>query len=353
MTRRVQVGAAGAHALLACLVIAGLLAGCTGAGGAGEGDGGEVVVYASIDQNVAEPVLDRLEAETGIRVRAVYDVEAAKTTGLVNRLLEERDRPQADVWWSGEFAQTVELAEAGVLAPYASPQAADVPADFRSADDLWTGFGGRARVFIVNTDLLEESEYPRSIYDYLTSEVPADQTAIAYPVFGTTATHAAALYAVLGPDEARAFFEALRDRGVRVVDGNAVVRDLVADGQLAFGLTDTDDACGAVERGAPVELVFPDQATDGLGTLVVPNTVAVVAGGPNPARAREAVDYLLRPETTADLVEAGWFHVPLRDVDATPPCLDARGVRAMPVALAAVAEEIETVKTDMAEIFVR
>ena len=41
-----------------------------------------VVVYASIDQVQAEPVLRAFEASSGIRVLPVYDVEAAKTTAL-------------------------------------------------------------------------------------------------------------------------------------------------------------------------------------------------------------------------------------------------------------------------------
>jgi len=33
----------------------------------------EVVIYTSVDQVFAEPVLKRFERRTGIRVRAVYD----------------------------------------------------------------------------------------------------------------------------------------------------------------------------------------------------------------------------------------------------------------------------------------
>jgi len=320
---------------------------------AGAPAGPEVVIYASIDQNVAQPVLERFEETSGVRVRAVYDVEAAKTTGLVNRLLAEAERPRADVWWSGEFAQTIELAGRGVLEPYDSPSAADLAPNLRAADHTWTAFGGRGRVFLVNTDRLPPERYPRSIHDLLDPGVEPATVAIAYPMFGTTATHAAALYAALGHEAARAFFQALAERGVRVVDGNAVVRDLVVDGQLAFGLTDTDDACAAVERGAPVTIVFPDQEPGGLGALVVPNTVAVVAGGPNPEQARRLADYLLAPQTTAELVEVGWFHVAARDVEARSACVDARGVTTMALDLEAVAAGIEPVKVEMARVFVR
>src|SRR5512145_2461939 len=89
--------------------------------------GGEqktVVVYTSVDQVYSEPVFRAFENETGIRVMPVYDVEATKTTGLVNRLIAEKARPQADAFWSGEFSQTVVLKKESVLAPYRSPSAA-------------------------------------------------------------------------------------------------------------------------------------------------------------------------------------------------------------------------------------
>jgi iron(III) transport system substrate-binding protein len=317
------------------------------------GPDSEVVVYASVDQNYSEPVLDAFEEETGIRVRAVYDVEAAKTTGLVNRLLAERTHPVADVWWSGEFAQTIELAGKGVLAPHKSRSAAGIPAAYASPDGLWTGFGGRARVLLVNTDVLAPDEYPVSIFDLADASVDPGRIGMAFPVFGTTATHAAALYAVLGDVEAREYFEQLRERGIKILDGNAQVRDQVVNGQLAFGMTDTDDACGALARGAPVEIIFPDQEYGSMGTLIVPNTVALVDGAPNEGAAKALIDYLLSEKTAIDLLESGWFQLTLRPIEGATGCVDTAGVRGLDVSLTEVASRIEQVKSEMADTFVR
>ncbi len=325
-----------------------ILTACTGKGG-----GPTVVVYTSVDQTYAERVLRAYEAASGVRVRAVFDVEAAKTTGLVNRLLAEKDRPQADVWWSGEFAQTVELANKGVLESYASPAAAGIPAAYRDSENRWVGFGGRARVLLVNTERVRPGEEPKSIFDLTAEEAAAEMVGMAYPMFGTAATHAAALYAALGAERARTYYRALRDRGITLLDGNSVVRDQVADGRLAWGITDTDDACGAVERGAPVRLVFPDQGPEDLGTLVIPNTVALVAGGPHPEEGRRFMDYLLQPEREAELMQAGWLQLALRPTDVRLSCPETTNVKGMAVSLAEVAAHIEEAKSDMAAIFVR
>jgi ABC-type thiamine transport system substrate-binding protein len=87
---------------------------------------GQVIVYTSLDQVFSGPILKRFESEPGITVKALYDTEAAKTVGLVNRLIAEKERPQADVFWSSEIARTLVLKKKGVLAPYVSPQAAGI-----------------------------------------------------------------------------------------------------------------------------------------------------------------------------------------------------------------------------------
>lgn len=54
-----------------------------------------VVVYVSHDEVFSEPILKDFERETGIRVRAVYDTEETKSTGAMNRLMAEKNNPQA------------------------------------------------------------------------------------------------------------------------------------------------------------------------------------------------------------------------------------------------------------------
>ena len=60
----------------------------------------EVIVYTSHDQIHSAPILNLFQAQTGIKVKAVYDVEAAKTAGIVNRLIAEKTHPRCDVFWN-------------------------------------------------------------------------------------------------------------------------------------------------------------------------------------------------------------------------------------------------------------
>ncbi len=311
----------------------------------------EVVVYTAVDREYAEPIFNEFQKNTGITVKAVYDVEASKTTGLVTRLATEKARPRADVFWNNEFSQTILLQEDGVLTPYTSPNAADIPVQFKDPEGYWTCFGGRARIIIINTNLVKREEFPRSIYDFLDPRWPADRIGIANPLFGTTKTHAAALYGLWGKDEAKAFFGDIRERGVRIIDGNALVRDLVARGELMMGLTDTDDACVAVDRGDPVAVVFPDQET--FGTLIVPSSVALILGGPNPQNGEKLIDYLVAAENEDALVGAGFFQTTVRESGKKPECIPMIGIKGMDVAYPEIVKNLSPAKDDLSEIFLQ
>src|SRR5918993_5541393 len=78
----------------------------------------EVVVYTSVDQVFADPVLRQFEATSGLKVRAVFDTEETKSTGVLNRLIAEGNRPQADVFWSGDPMRPFALIKRGLVEPY-------------------------------------------------------------------------------------------------------------------------------------------------------------------------------------------------------------------------------------------
>ncbi len=310
--------------------------------GCGSGSGeGEVVVYTSVDQVFSEPVFRSCEERLGLRVRGVFDTEETKSTGILNRLLAEADHPQADVFWSGDPVRPFLLDERGLIDPYVSPEAAAVPVGFRAEDGTWTGIAARARVLLVNRELLSEGDRPDSIRD-LADPRWRGQSAIANPLFGTTTMHVAALAVIWGVDEARAFLEALQDNQVRVASSNGEVRRLVASGQVAFGLTDTDDAFVALSEGDPVEVAYPDQ--DGIGTLVMPTSVVLIAGAPHPAAGRRLVDCLLSA-TSERLLAMSAAHMPLRDDTVAPASVPAvSSLNAMQVDYAEVAKTMESLQ---------
>src|SRR5262245_3300128 len=178
--------------LAALLLLAAGLAGCTKAQP-------RVVLYCAQDQEFAEAVLADFTARTGLAVAPTFDTEATKSVSLSEELTLEAGRPRCDVHWNNEILNTIRLQRRGLYEPYASPAAAAFPDSARAADRTWTAFAARARVIVVNTQRVPEADRPKSIFD-LTGPRWRGQVAIAKPQFGTTATQAACLFEVLGPD---------------------------------------------------------------------------------------------------------------------------------------------------------
>jgi iron(III) transport system substrate-binding protein len=313
-----------------------------------------VVAYVAQDQVYAEPLLAEFTRETGIRVKTVFDSEAVKTVGLANRLLAERSHPQCDVFWGNEELRTRQLAAQGVW-----------------RETGWAAFGHRSRRVVINTNFVrwdparwgetpsspasaarpsgslaprggegrgEGAVAPHSLLE-LTNAPWRGKVALAYPLFGTAATHFLALRQHWGEAKWEAWCQALAANKPLVVDGNSVVAKLVARGEAWIGLTDSDDIIAVQQEGAPViALPLTDES------LLIPNTVAAVRGGPHPAGAERLFTWLQRPETAARLVTAGALE------GATP---GVSGVSTLAPDWPRLVGELDAGTTRLKEIFLR
>jgi iron(III) transport system substrate-binding protein len=288
-------------------------AGCDGGGA------GRVVLYCAQDQEFAERSLSAFTKRTGLMVDPKFDTEKDKSVSLFTELLKEKDRPRCDVFWNNEPLNTIRLQKLGLLEPYESPSAKPYPDRWKAPDHTWHAFAARARVLIVNTDLVPENERPKSLLD-LTDARWKGRVVMARPLFGTSATQGACLFSVLGADKAKEHYRGLKANGVQIAPGNKQVAEWVGQGRtpggqkVAVGITDTDDTLEEIDAGHHVAMIFPDRDApkDGkMGTLFIPNTLCILKGSPDPEGARKLVDYLLGPEVEARLAESDSHQVPL------------------------------------------
>jgi len=311
-----------------------------------------VVVYSSTDKEFAELIFHAYEQKTGVRVLPLYDTEETKTAGLTARLVAEKARPKADVFWSSDTGRAVALAEQGIAASYASPEAAGIPPRYKSARGLWTGFAARIRVFLYNTEIVKPSEVPRSILDLAKPRWKA-RFAFPNPHFGTMSFHAAALFVRWGDDRAAGFFQALKANDAVIAAGNADVKDRVADGRVAVGILDEDDAVVALRDKKPVGLVVPDQeGPDALGTPLMPNAAVLVQGAPHPEEARRFIDFLVSAEAESILAASDAAQYPLHPGAPGPALLPPlAGIRVMDVDYDEVARKLPAMDEAMKAAF--
>ena len=310
----------------------------------------EIVLYSSADPAHAKVIIDAFEAETGVKVRLLGDTEATKTTGLVNRLLNEGENPKADVWWSSEPFGTIRLAEAGALAPMDEELIpADWPAEFVGPERRWAGFASRARMFVYSTDAIspgEASSVITSMYS-LTESRFKDKVGIAQPAFGTTRGHVGAMLAGWGEAKYAEWLAAMEANGARLYDGNMTVVRAVGQGSIDVGLTDTDDILAGQANGWPVEglraglLATGDgSAIDHAGAVLFPNTIGLVAGRPYSDPARAFVRFVLSARGERMLAEATGAHEPVyratgSQEESAPAPID------LPAAAAAMSRAVE------------
>ena len=296
-----------------------------------------VTVYVSEDQVFSEPILKDFEKDTGIEVKAIYDTEEAKSTGAMNRLIAEKDNPQADVYWANEPIRAEVLKQKGILEPYVSDNAEDIPPMFKDPAGNWTGFSARARVFIVNQEALKK---PDSIMAYTDPEYKG-KGVIANPLFGTTTSQVAALFSIWGEAKTKKFMEELKQNKIAISTSNGESADFVASGQYDFSLVDSDDAVNRARQGKKVSMIYPDQGAGGLGCFIVPNTVMLINGAPHPSEAKRLIDYLLSKETEKKLAFADCAQIPLhKGVEMPPELKPIDDIRTMKVDYAKVAKKM-------------
>lgn len=307
----------------------------------GPGNDGRVTLYTSLNEPTARAVISVFEERTGIRVELRADTERDKTVGLVRTLIEEKSRPRADVFWNSEIANTIRLKMEGVLEPVDLPPegAERIPPDFQDPEGYWFGFAARARVLIVNTNLVSPAEMPGSMWDLIDPQWRG-RAGIVRPVTGTTLTHLAALGEVLGQEKLDRFLDGIQINECHLPPGNGRLATLVGEGEIHFGFTDTSDYRMVRHLGNPVRAVYPDQ--DGIGTLLIPNTVSLVRGGPNPVNGRRLLEFLISDAAEEILAHHQRGHIPLKPGVPRPEDVKGPGdFEVMPVDFERVGRVIE------------
>lgn len=300
-----------------------------------------VVVYVSVDQVFSEPILKDFERETGIKVKAVYDTEETKSTGVMNRLIAEKGNPQADVYWANEPIRAEVLKQLGIAASYISPNTRDIPDAFKDPEGYWTGFSARARVLIVNKRVKDK---PTSIMDYIDPRWKG-KAVIANPLFGTTTDMIVALFDIWGNESTKKFMEEMKKNEVKISTSNGESADLVASGEFDFSLVDSDDAINRIRQGKPVEMIRPDQFKDGIGCLLLPNATILIKGAPHTENAKKLIDYLLSKETERKLALTDAAQIPLHPGVETPPdVLKIENIKIMRIDYAKVAQNLQGIQ---------
>lgn len=257
-----------------------------------EGETDELVVYSARKEQFVKPLIDAFEKETGVKVKLMAADEA-----LVNKILEEKNNPQADIFFSNDTGALEYLRIEDALAPNDSDKINVIDEKYRAEDGSWVGLSARSRIFMYNKDLTTAEELPQTLWD-LTDPKYKGKFAITRGGNGSMVAHVAALRAEWGDEKTKEWIEKVKENAAIITEGHGDIRQAVGTGEVEFGLVNNYYFHQQLNepKDNNVGAVYPDQGEEDMGLFVNAAGVGLIKGGPNPANAKKFIDFLTEEE---------------------------------------------------------
>lgn len=275
---------------------------------AAEVDEEALVVYSGRNEDLVSPLLEMFTEETGIELSVRYGNTAAMTA----QLLEEGDQSPADFFLSQDAGALGALGNAGCLARLPAETLDLVSDGFAADDENWVALTGRARVVVINPELVSEADRPATVDDVLDPRW-SGQVGIA-PSNASFQAFITAIRVLDGEDAAREFLDALVANDVQSYEGNGDVLAAVDSGEISMGLINHYYLYElAAEVGAEslvAENLFLGDG--GAGSLVNISGAGVVSGTDRGEDAQALLDFMLSETGQTYFVEQT-FEYPMVD----------------------------------------
>ena len=281
-----------------------LAAGMIFAAPAQDGGAKEVVVYSSVDEVNAKKILDAFTADTGIRVNFVF----LSTGPALTRIEAELQNPQADVWMGAPAENHMIAKEKGLSVPYKGGNYNSLQPAFKDPDGNWRSFYMNPMAFAVNTEQLRRINAPRptSWEDLLNPaykgliQMPSPQSS------GTAYNMVASLVALWGEEKAYTYMKALNPSIQTYTSSGTGPAQGVSTGACAIGIQFTPAFFEAIDKGFPLEVVYPSE-----GVWFENPAVSILKGAKNTASAQALVDWLTSAKGQATLTDQTTFFYPI------------------------------------------
>ena len=247
-------------------------------------------VYSIIHDEETRALTELFTAQTGIPVSYIR----ATTGELVNRVIAEKEKPQADILLGGASSYHIQAAAAGALEPYTSPVAEHIPAYAKAADGSWTGFCVLTLGIGVNTTRFQsrfpDIAVPRT-WDDLLNPAFKGEIVMTDPVVSSTAyLFLQGQLQRLGEDEGWRYLLAMAQNVGQFPDSGSAPPKLIGTGEYAIGVAYLHALAKYRSLGFDIQLVAPPQSVGDV------DAIAITKGAPHLAEARRFVDFMLGKE---------------------------------------------------------
>ena len=267
------------------------------AAGAPEGDG-TLTLYVGRDEALIATLIEKFTEATGIDVTARY----ASSSELNALLLEEGDNTPAEAFLSQDAGALGSLSNAGLLSKLPVDLTAVIPAGFTSANGMWLGVTGRARVIAYDSETVDAADVPNAIAT-LTDPKYAGEVAFA-PGNASMQSFVTAMRVLDGEDAAEAWVKGMSENSPVLTEKNGETLDLVNSGEVSFGLINHyywfEDAAELGADAMRAQLAFlPGDA----GGMVNVTGAGILKGSKGDPDALAFLEYLISEEGQRYFVE--------------------------------------------------
>ena len=250
----------------------------------------EVKIYSIIHEEETQALCELFTKKTGIPATFLR----ASTGELVNRVISEKDNPQADILLGGATNYHIQAAEKGALEVYKSPLAENVPAFAKSKDDTYTGFCVLSLGIGVNKKRFAEKfpgiDFPKTWEDLLNPAFKGE-IVLTNPVASSTAyLFVQDQLQRLGKEKGWEYLKTLAPLVGQFPDSGSAPAKLIGTGEYALGVSYIHALAKYKADGFDVLAIAPPESVGDV------DCISIMKNTKNLEAAKKFVDFMLSKE---------------------------------------------------------
>jgi iron(III) transport system substrate-binding protein len=217
------------------------------------------VIYSPHGPEILRAAQEELKT---IAPNAQLDWHFFASEEALQRLIDEKGHPAADIWWGGPQFTFIRGAKAGLLTPYKPTWVAHEPAADHDDGDRWYGDMQTPLTMFYQKDLVQPADLPKD-WDDLLKPTFKGRMIVRYPTDSGTmrALYLALIDRQVGKgkslDEALAWMKQLEAAVARYVPYSQEMFTAVGRGTVGIGLWNLPEIVMRTRQGYPLGVVYP------------------------------------------------------------------------------------------------
>lgn len=274
-----------------------------------------LVIFSGRSDKFVKPVINAFTQATGIKVI----IHAGKSTGLLNKLRQEGAKSSADLYLSNDAGSLQKGTEFGLFSVLPSEISAQIPDNYRATDNTWVGLSARARVLVVNKNSSAANSIS-SVFD-LADPKWKGRLGITNSTNESYIAGITVYMLAVGKDKTEKWLKGMKNNvDGKVFNKHSKIVKAVASGKKDVGLVNHYYIYRHLDKypDAPIKIVIPDQAKDGIGVAWNVAGIAIVKNTNKRKSAEKLVAFLISKAGQKQFAEANHEYPTRKGIAASP-----------------------------------